>query len=245
MSQPPPDQPPEPVFTTGPLRWRTPVGRHQHTGRVRVGALLAALATAVVVVVVGGAVSDTELSVDERFRVFVNTGAMGEPVSAQSFQTTVLGARTAAQINTDPGAGVETAGVWVLVQVRAVALEESMWIKYAAVRDSGGRTWLATPRFEQPLVDGGYRLDPGIPVEAEVAFEVPREAATDLTVRLGKGANGLYGFQMATVAEVPVPLDEAAVADGLAATEPIVLERPEIVIADPPVLVGVPEPGDE
>jgi hypothetical protein len=242
MSQDPPDQPPEPVYTTGPLRWRTPVGRHQHTGRFRVGALLAALATAVAVVLVGGAVTETELSADERFREFVNTGAVGEPVSALDFQATVLGARTAAQINTAPGTGLDTAGVWVLVRVRAMALEESMWIKYAAVRDSAGRTWTATGRIEQPLVDGGYRIDPGIPVEAEVAFEVPQDAATDLTVRFARPDIDL---RMHTIAEVPLPVDEAMVADGLAEPEPIVIERPEIVIADPQVLVGVPEPGDE
>lgn len=236
-------EPLEPVYTTGPLRWRMSVGRHQYTGRFRVGALLAALATAVAVVLVGGAVTETEVSADERFREFVNTGAVGEPVSALDFQVTVLGAQTAAQINTAPGAGLDTGGVWVLVRVRAMALEESLWIGYAAVRDSAGRTWVATPRIEQPLVDGGYRLDPRIPVEAEVAFEVPRDAATDLTARFGEP--GGVDLRMHTIAEVPLPVEAAMVAEGLARIEPIVIERPEIVIADPQVLVGVPEPGDE
>jgi hypothetical protein len=50
---------------------------------------------------------------------------------------------------------------------------------------------------------------------------------------------------MATVLEVPLPIDPATVAGGLAATGPVEIEYPEIVIADPQILVGEPEPGDE
>lgn len=233
----------EPRYTTGPLRWRAPVGRHRHAGQARAGRWLAALATAVVVVSAGGAVASTELSADERFREFVVTAEVGEWVSGNGFRVSVQSVRAAALISTEPGVGLDTAGVWVLARVRAVSEREAVWIDYGVVRDSGGRTWSATERIAQPLVDGGYRLDPRIPVEAELAFEVPPDAATDLTIRLAQGATSLYGMQLVTVVEVPLPVDEPMVAAGLAATEPAGIDRPEIVIGDPPVAGGGAEAG--
>ncbi|MPZ26882.1 MAG: hypothetical protein GEV12_10800 [Micromonosporaceae bacterium] len=230
------DPPPSPRFTTGPLRWRAAVPQHRSPGGSRIGSALAALVLLVVVVAAGGLVVGTELNDDRRFREFVASGPVGEPVSAHTVDLTVLGARTAATIVEEPGfIPRDTAGVWVLVRIRALAQREPVSIGYAAVRDSAGREWSATERVEQPLVGFGYQLEPGIPVEAEVVFEVPREVATDLTVRLGDAGVDL---RMQTVAEVPVPVDEAAVAAGLAATEPLVLADPELVIADPQVLVG-------
>jgi hypothetical protein len=241
MSPDPPGASPEPRYTTGPLRWRAPVGRHRDSGRARVGRWLAALATGIVVVAVGGAVANSELSTDERFREIVVTGAMGEWVSGRTFEVNVLAVRAAATISTEPGVNLDTAGVWVLARIRAMAVQVSTWLGYASVRDSAGRVWTATERIDQALVNSGYRLDPRIPVEGEIAFEVPRDAATDLTLWVGEGSNGLYGFQMATMVEVPLSVDEAMVAGGLAATEPAEIGFPEIVIADPQLLEG----GDE
>jgi hypothetical protein len=224
--------------------WRVPAGRHRTTAGVRLERWLAALAMAIVVVMLGGAVTDSELSYDERFREFVNTGAMGDWVSARTFHASVVAVRTAATISDGEGLELDTAGVWVLVRVRAMADHDAQWIDYAMVRDSAGRSWSATERVNQALINNGYRLDPRIPVEAEIAFEVPQDAATDLTIRLGQ-MHGLYALQMATVLEVPLPIDPATVAGGLAATGPVEIEYPEIVIADPQILVGEPEPGDE
>jgi hypothetical protein len=220
----------------------SPVGRHRNTGEVRLGRWLAALATATVVVVLGGAVTNSELSVDERFREFAIPGEVGDWVSTDTFDVSVVAVRTAAVISTGSGLDHDTAGVWVLVRVRAMADQEAMWLGYAAVRDSAGQLWLATDRIDQPLVDSGYRLDPRIPVEAEVAFEVPAEAATDLTLRLGKRP-GIYALQMATLVEFPLPVDAAMVASGIAEPEsepePVVIEYyPQVVIADPQILVG-------
>ncbi|MGH3679987.1 MAG: hypothetical protein ACRDT2_07010 [Natronosporangium sp.] len=223
-------------FTTGPLRWRAAVPQHRSPRGSRIGSAVAAVVLLVGVVAVGGLVADSELNDDRRFREFVTSGPVGEPVSAETVDVTVLGARAAATIVEQPGFQPrDTAGVWVLVRFRALATREPVTIGYAAVRDSSGREWSATERVEQPLVGFGYQLEPGIPVEAEVVFEVPREAATDLTVRLGDAGIDL---RMQPVAEVPVPFDEAAVAAGLAEPEPLVLAEPEVVIADPQVLVG-------
>jgi hypothetical protein len=221
---------------------RYTVGRHRHAGQARLARWLAALAVAVVVVALGGTVSG-ELSPDERFREFVTTGAVGDWVSATSFEASVVAVRTAGTITSEDELDLDTAGVWVLVRVRAMASDEATWIDYAVVVDSAGRSWSATERIDQPLVNGGYRIDPRIPVEAEVAFEVPQPAATDLAIRLGED-NGLYGLQMASLVEVPLPIDAAMVAGGLAA-EPVAIDSPKIVIADPQVLIGEPPDRDE
>jgi hypothetical protein len=223
------------------MRWQRTVGRHRDPASVRLGRWLTGLATAAVVVAVGGAVTSSELSYDERFREFVTTGAMGDWVSGGTFDVSVVAVRTAATID-DDGLTLDTAGAWVLVRMRVMATEEAEWLDYATVRDSAGHTWSATQRIDQPLVDNGYRLDPRIPVEGEVVFEVPQDAATGLTLRVGQ-ANGLYGLQMASVVEVPLPIDETMLAGGLGEPEPAVIEFPKIVIADPQVLHGVEEAG--
>jgi hypothetical protein len=234
------DRPAEPPASSGADRWRASLGQHRRRGAVRLEGLLAALVTAIVVVAAGGAVVNSELAPDQRFREFVNTGAMGEPVSARTFEVTVLSVRTAAEVGRAADAALDTDGVWVLVRVRAMADQESLWIGYAAVRDSRGRTWTATDRVDQPLVDSAYRLDPRIPVEADIVFEVPRDAATDLTIRV---ARPRLEHRMEAMAEIPLPVDEAMVASGLAQSEPVVIDAAEIVIADPQILRGGPETG--
>jgi hypothetical protein len=116
------------------------------------------------------------------------------------------------------------------------AFDEPVAIGYAAVRDSQGRTWEASNRFEQPLVRqfGGHQLQPGIPVEAEIAFEVPPQAATDLTLRLSQRPNLYTGLGMQqAVMEVPAPLDEATLVAGQDETQ-VRLVGPEVVGGGPP-----------
>lgn len=219
------------------------VGRHRHPAGVRVGRWLVAVVTAVAVVAVGGAVTGTELTPEEKFRPFVITGSMGEWFSSRTFDLKVVAVRTSATIQPDLGAELDTAGVWVLVRVQVMARTEPVWLDHAEVHDSAGRSWSATKRTGQPLVDFSRRLDPRIPMEGEIAFEVPRDAAADLTLELGAETTGLFALQMATLAEVRLEIDESTVASGLARSEPALIEAPMIVIADPQVLNGVEETG--
>ncbi|HEY8472038.1 MAG TPA: hypothetical protein VIL37_05315 [Natronosporangium sp.] len=214
-------------------------GRHRNPTTVRIGRFLIALLTAVVVVAVGGAVSSTELRPEEKFRPFIITGELGEWFASRTFDLRVVGVRVAATIQPELEPELDTAGAWVVVRVQLMAQREAVFLDYARVWDSLGRSWEATERTDQPLIDGSQRLDPRIPVEGEIAFEVPRDAVTDLRLRLGSQTGGLYGLQMATLAEVPLAIDEAAVASGLAATEPVVIAPPEIVIAETQILNGV------
>jgi hypothetical protein len=102
----------------------------------------------------------------------------------------------------------DTGGVWVLVRVRLVARAEPAQVGYAAVRDSAGRTFLATTRIDQPL--DGRTLQPGVAVTAEVAFEVPPAVAPTLAFRL---AGPLLDQRMDAMVEVPLGIT-APMVDG-------------------------------
>jgi len=210
-------------------------GPSRHRRDSRLVTWLAGLALLVVVLTVGGAIADRQLTTDERFREFVVTGEPGQPVSARTLTVVVVGVRPAAVLSDDTGRPHTTGGVWLLVRVRAYGIDEPTQLGYAAVRDFEGRTWLATSRVEQPLAADGYRLQPGIPVEAEIAFEVPRAVAGELTVRLTTVSVDL---RLESVVEIRLPVDAAAVTEAVAAPdpEPVRLAEPEVVIADPQVL---------
>lgn len=247
--------PPEPVFTAGPARWRAPVARHRPSGTTRAASVLGTLLVLVAVVAAGGAVTGSELNADERFRPFVITGEVGEPVAGDTFEVTVLGARAAAAIADRPGWRHDTGGVWLLVRVRLVAHQEVATIGVAQVRDRKGRAWSATERVQQDLTRHSYQLQPGVPVEGEIAFEVPVAVAGELTVRLGEAPEW---HPMTPVVEVPLHVDEAMISDVVASTEavtepgpeespapesdgepdgevePVLLEPPEVVFPGPP-----------
>lgn len=215
----------EPLYTSGLLRWRRPVLRHHHRGEYRVGTLLVAAVLLVAVVAASGWVTGAEGDADRRFREFVVTAGVGEPVLVGGLRATVLEVRTVAQVAEQPGDGRDTGGVWVVVRLRVEAVDEPTALEYAAVADRQGRSWVGSERVEQPLI--GYTFQPGIPVVGRVAFEVPRGTATDLMFRFGES-----GTELSTVAEIALPIDDAMVAEGLAAGQPLPLGEPEVVLPD-------------
>jgi hypothetical protein len=197
------------------------ISRHRRPGskaptKLGAGALiLAALA-------VGGVITSGTPDTDRRQRPFVRAGAMGQAVNARSFDVTVLGVRGAAKVAED-GLEHDTSGVWVLVRVRLVARDEPVLVGYAAVRDAGGHTYLASNRLDLKLVMGGHDLQPGVPVTGEIAFEVPRDAAPSLSLRL---ASPLLDQRMDAVAEIPLGIDNTMVDKWLAQTEAATVTKP-------------------
>jgi hypothetical protein len=168
-------------------------------GRFGVGVLvLAALA-------VGGVINSRAPDTDHRERPFVATGRVGSPVNVRTFEATVLGVRGTTKLARS-GKWHTTGGIWVLVRLRLVARSEPTQVGYAAVRDAKDRTYLATTRIEQPLQSRS--LQPGIPVEGEIAFEVPPAAAPTLSVRL---AEPLVDTRMEAMAEVPLDITRSKV----------------------------------
>jgi hypothetical protein len=122
--------------------------------------------------------------VDAAQRPFVVEADVGQPARGRTFVATALGVRGAGVLR-DSGLDHPTNGVWLIVKVRLLALDEPLDIGYAALRDSAGRVYVASNRINQPLVRGRI-LQPNLPVVGEIAFEVPREAAGSLAVELAE-----------------------------------------------------------
>jgi hypothetical protein len=158
---------------------------------------------------------------DEREQPYPRTGAVGETIDVRTFDLTVLSVRGATTV-TAFGHEYGTGGVWVVVRVRMTAKVEPTTAGYAVVRDGRGRVYRATDRFPQSLVGGGRKGQPGVALEADVAFEVPVAAATDLVLLV---ADNIIDQRMSAEAEVRLPIDQATVARWRAVTEPIPVAR--------------------
>jgi hypothetical protein len=158
---------------------------------------------------------------DEREQPYRRPGVVGETIDVRTFDLTVLSLRGAAKV-TAFGKDHDTSGVWVVVRVRITAKVEPTRAGYAAVRDGRGRIYKATDRFPQTLVGGGRMGQPGVPLEADVAFEVPADVATDLVLLV---ADNSIDQRMSAQAEVRLPIDRATVARWRAVTEPIPVAR--------------------
>ncbi|MBF9127597.1 DUF4352 domain-containing protein [Plantactinospora sp. S1510] len=166
--------------------------------RLGVGVLvLAALA-------VGGPLAALRPTSDVRERPFVQQGGFGELASVRTFEATVVSVRGAAKVS-QRGRVYDTAGVWVLVRVRLSATDEATTVNYAALRDERERSHQQTARLEQPLTSSSRTLQPGIPVEGEIVFEVPRDTATRLWLRLAQPVLDRRMDAMAEVPLLPVP----------------------------------------
>src|SRR5262249_29561437 len=111
---------------------------------------------------------------------FTKSGEPGQSVNVRTFTVTVRGARAAAGLQIGKTA-LSSQGAWVIVGVHLVASTEPTHVGYAALRDRAGRIYLPTDRIRQPLLDGTRTFQPGIPMEGEVAFEVPKDALSGLT----------------------------------------------------------------
>ncbi|MFY1690827.1 hypothetical protein [Plantactinospora sp. WMMB782] len=203
-----------------------PVASHRAPpGPVRRLGLRAGAGTLIVAALaVGGAIASWRPvnggGAESRERPFVQAGRFGEPVSTRVFEATVLDVRGAGKV-ADGRTSYDTAGVWIILRVRLVIRDRATSIGYAALRDERDREFRATTRFSQSLVGAGRVLQPGIPVEGDLAFEVPRDAATRLSAHF---AEQLIDTRMDDLAEVPLPsVDRARVDEWASAPEPVAL----------------------
>jgi hypothetical protein len=203
---------------------RRAAGRHRISGEELRRAALAKLGTAALVLgtlAVGTVLLPLKPHGIAFQRPFVRTGTVGQPVDARLFRVTVLDATGGVKINGK--SPVETTGVWIVVHVKAVATTEPTAIGYAALRDERGRTFRYTDKVDQPFVLRG--LQPGIPVEGQIAFEIPRDAVGRLVARFARSNE----LSLEAVAEVPLPIIKADVDAWLAEKKLIQLYKPEVV----------------
>jgi hypothetical protein len=181
------------------LPWRTEGLALLRKRFVAGGLILAALA-------IGGAITAARPDTDTRLASFYRHGALNQTIAGRTFSVRALGVRGAAKIKADR-ADHDTSGVWVIVKFTVTARREPTSLKYAALVDAKDRSYRATGRFNQFIVEGGYDLQPGVPVTAEVAFEVPKATATRLSMRL----SDQFDRRLDAILQVRLPVSAAQV----------------------------------
>ncbi|HEX6684627.1 MAG TPA: hypothetical protein VF062_17615 [Candidatus Limnocylindrales bacterium] len=177
-------------------------GRHRNLSPLQ--RFLARASSVIVVIAALGAgnlVLKLTPDTDGRERPFLAGGEQGDTVDADRFKATLVQVRTAAVVKVS-NATHDTQGVWVILRVRFESQEEPLAIAYAALVDSQDRSFFATDRIRQPLVDGSRILQPGIRVEGDVAFEVPHDAV-GLTAQF---ATAVVDRRMQAVTDISLPL---------------------------------------
>jgi Domain of unknown function (DUF4352) len=203
-----------------------PIYSHRRTGLpvTRVGRIGLRVGSAVLIVVtlaIGAAFTSRQPSTETRERPFTIVGNIGKPVNARTFDLTVLGVRGAAVI-TDENGPHDTSGVWIIVRVRLTARNAPTAVNYAVLADAEGRTYRATERIDQPLLSL-RTLEPGIPVDGELAFEVPVSVADNLSIRMAKQETDL---RMDALAQIHLPITSAEVDEWHASTKPVTVAKP-------------------
>ncbi|MCW6003167.1 hypothetical protein K1W54_01010 [Micromonospora sp. CPCC 205371] len=203
---------------------RAPPGPVQRVGtKASVGTLLiAALA-------IGGLIASWRPlgggATEERERPFVRAGQVGDTVSARVFDAKVVSVSGAGKVRLK-GAAIDTGGVWIIVRARITATDEETSVGYAALRDARDRVFLASTRIEQRMI-GVRSFQPGIPVEGAFVFEVPRDAATNLTLLLARQS---IDRRMDAMAEIELSTyDSPTIDTWAAAAEPVTIDEPKVV----------------
>jgi hypothetical protein len=204
--------------------WRV-TGRHRRSPEQVRRDRLAKLRVTVLILAtlaIGAAMLPLKPRVGDNQGEFVRTGVLGKPVDARAFRVTVLDVTGGATIDANPP--IETTGVWVVVRIRVVAVKDPVAVGYAAIRDERGRVFQDAGKVDQPLI-GGRTIQPGIPIEALVVFEVARDVRR-LTARFAKPA---YFQYLDAVAEIPLPITKADIDRWVAEKTKVTLTKPKVV----------------
>jgi hypothetical protein len=190
-------------------------------GVTRVGVLILIGVT----LVAGRAVLGAQPEYGDTLAPFLRSGGLDQRVEAANFAVRVLGIRGAAKLNRPDGAAIDTAGVWIIVKVRLETIQKTDHLGYLGLQDARGRIFLATERFSQPLTIRD--LQPGLPTEGEVAFEVPSDDATGLSFQLSAHLD--TDLTLNAVANIALPVTKEAVAGWLADSTPATLMDTAVV----------------
>jgi hypothetical protein len=161
---------------------------------------------------------------EEVTRPFVYSGPVGQEVDGLSITATVHSVRGAKSIADRDGDVVTTDGVFVVVKLTLTAKVETINLITPRLI-SNGKTYDSSERMRQPL--DPISLQPGVPVQGEMAFELPNAAAPGSRLRFSPEDHVLIGGNE-TITEINLGIDEATVARWLAEKSPIELDLAEV-----------------
>jgi hypothetical protein len=196
------------------------------SGRRWLGGVAVVLAT----LLLGQVVLRTVPTASDVTAPFLVSGRLFRPVVVGGIVVTVQGIRGAAAVVRPDGRPIDTTGVWVILDLELVALEHTTTVRYLALADRDGHTYRASQRFQQGIAEGRPALQPGLPVDGEVAFEVPRAAATQLSLRAAENFDQTYGPTSRAVSDIAIPVAASEVDQWAADRQPAVLAAPQVVV---------------
>jgi hypothetical protein len=191
-----------------------------------IGGIAAVLAT----LLVGQALLRTAPSADDDSATFLVGGRSFRPVVVGGLAVTVLGIRGASLVRRPDGQILDTGGVWVIVDVELTATQQTTAVRYLALADRDGNTYRVSQRWHQAITEGVPDLQPGLPVDGEVAFEVPRDAATQLSLRAGEHWSVAVGLRSRAVTDIALPVERSEADRWVADRDPAVLVPPAVVL---------------
>jgi hypothetical protein len=191
-----------------------------------IGGIAAVLAT----LLVGQALLRTAPNADDDSATFLVGGRSFRPVVVGGLAVTVLGVRGASLVRRPDGRILDTGGVWVIVDVELTATQQTTAVRYLALADRDGNTYRVSQRWHQAITEGVPDLQPGLPVDGEVAFEVPRDAATQLSLRAGEHWSVAVGLRSRAVTDIALPVERSEVDRWVADRDPAVLVPPAVVL---------------
>jgi hypothetical protein len=180
----------------------------------------------VLAVGVGGAAQAYKPDPIEQQGPFIRTGHLGDRVDARTFDARLLGVRGGALIKSR-GLDHDTSGVWIVVKVRLTSHGEPVQLGQVSIRDGDGRTFRASARIDNnpPL----RQLQPGLTVDCEIAFEVPKDVPLPVAARL---TTALIDVRMDGMAQLELDVTAAQLQQWAADKTPLVVMRPVLADAD-------------
>jgi len=110
---------------------------------------------------------------------YLVAGSLGRTVSLRYADVTATGVEGSTFVS--PNSGMRTSGVWVVVPLKIVTKGEPQEVRYAAVYDRRGRTFLANGARSQ-FSPGTSQ--PGVPRYASVLVELPKDAVEGAHLRV-------------------------------------------------------------
>jgi len=192
--------------------------------------LIGGIAAVLVTLLVGQALLRTAPSADDDSATFLVGGRSFRPVVVGGLAVTVLGIRGASLVRRPDGQILDTGGVWVIVDVELTATQQTTAVRYLALADRDGNTYRVSQRWHQAITEGVPDLQPGLPVDGEVAFEVPRDAATQLSLRAGEHWSVAVGLRSRAVTDIALPVERSEADRWVADRDPAVLVPPAVVL---------------
>ena len=192
--------------------------------------VIGGVAAVLVTLLVGQALLRTAPSADDDTATFLVGGRSFRPVVVGGLAVTVLGVRGAATVRRPDGKVLDTGGVWVIVKLELTATQQTTAVRYLALADRGGNTYRVSQRWHQAITEGVPDLQPGLPVDGEVAFEVPRGVATELSLHAGEHWSVAVGLRSRAVTDIALPVERSEVDRWVADRDPAVLVPPAVVL---------------